>query len=142
MNLDTAIYHSRITSLLTSKISKAALHNGLPESSVPALFLGLSSGAPHQLASIPGITPTIIDAAARALKEAYPESFRSVWIAASCLAACGLIGRFTRTRFTGSPANTRNQFLCSSPTPPRISTTTSTILPSLRRLCMARNESQ
>lgn len=92
---DTAIFHSTISSLLPNKVSKAALQNGLPRSSVPALILGLSGGDPDQLAQIPGITPKIISAAAHALKEAYLKSFESVWIAVSCLSACGLIGRFT-----------------------------------------------
>ncbi len=92
---DTAIFHSRTSSLLPNMVSKAVLQSGLPRSSVPALILGLSGGDPDQLAQIPGITPKIISAAAHALKEAYLKSFQSVWIAASCLAACGLIGRFT-----------------------------------------------
>ncbi|KEF62407.1 uncharacterized protein A1O9_00379 [Exophiala aquamarina CBS 119918] len=90
----TAIFHSRITNLLASKVSAASLENGLPGSSVPALILGLSSGDPDQLAAVPGITPGIISAAARAFQEAYLGSFKSVWIAASCLSACGLIGMF------------------------------------------------
>lgn len=99
MDLDTAIFHARITSLWPTKVSEAALGNGLPESSVPALVLGLSGGDPDQLAAIPGITPAIISAAAHALKEAYLGSFKSVWIAACCLTACGLIGRFKDPKY-------------------------------------------
>lgn len=80
---------------MPSKVSQAALQNGLPEASLPALILALVGGQPDQLAKIPGVTTEIIGAAVHALKEAYLGSFHSVWIAAACLSACGLIGRLT-----------------------------------------------
>ncbi|KAL6245159.1 hypothetical protein RBB50_007934 [Rhinocladiella similis] len=88
----SAIFHSRFSSLMPSKVSQAALQNGLPEASLPALILALVGGQPDQLAKIPGVTTEIIGAAVHALKEAYLGSFHSVWIAAACLSACGLIG--------------------------------------------------
>jgi hypothetical protein len=89
---DTAIFHSRITKLVPDKVSEAALQTGLPLSSVPALIAGLLAGDSSELSTVPGITPQVINAASRALKEAYLQSFHSVWIAAACLAACGAIG--------------------------------------------------
>lgn len=90
---DTAIFYSRISKLLPKMVSEAALQNGLPEESVPALILALSAGDTAQLTKIPGITAEIIGAAAHAFKTAYLNSFQSVWIAVTCLSACGLIGK-------------------------------------------------
>lgn len=90
---DGAIFHSRFTKLMPSKVAEAALQNGLPEASLPSLILALLGGDPSKLTTIPGINKEIIGAAAHALKGAYLDSFHSVWIATACLSACGLIGK-------------------------------------------------
>jgi hypothetical protein len=60
------------------------------------MFIGaLANNEAEELAKIPGVTPKIIGASVIALKEAYLESFRSVWIAACCFSAVGVIGKIS-----------------------------------------------
>lgn len=76
-------------------VSKAVLENGLPESSLPAFILDLSTRETDQLSTIPRISPKIISAGVLALEEAYLDSFHSIWIAACSLFSLGIIGKFT-----------------------------------------------
>jgi hypothetical protein len=72
-------------------VGKAAIDNGLPATSLAALLQALTSGQADLLPEVPEISPTIIAAASSALKDAYLGSFQSVWIAAACISAAGLI---------------------------------------------------
>lgn len=75
----TAIFVTILSNKLTSEIpalvTPAALQAGLPESSLTALFSGLSSG---NFTAIPGISSQIIAAAAAAQSQAAANSFRLV----------------------------------------------------------------
>ncbi|KAK5050470.1 hypothetical protein LTR84_003751 [Exophiala bonariae] len=90
----TAVFSSRFKVLLPAKVAQAALQSGLPESSLPALILGLATNDAEALAAVPGVSPTIITAASNALRAAYLGSFRAVWITASSLTAAGLFATF------------------------------------------------
>jgi hypothetical protein len=92
---DSAIFHSRISHLLPQKVAAAALSIGLPKASLPAFISALVNNETDTLAKIPGVTPEIITAGGLALKEAYLESFKSVWVAVSCFCAIGVIGRIS-----------------------------------------------
>ena len=91
--LDGSILSSRLSSLLPSKIAAAALPLGLPASSLPALIKDMASKETALLVKIPGISEKIIGASVNASLEAYKDSFQSVWIATTCFAAVGLVGK-------------------------------------------------
>jgi len=136
---DSAIFHSRITKLLPGKIAAAALSNGLPKPSLPRLIADLANNDSDELGNIPGITPRIIDASVIALKEAYLESFKSVWIAVCCFCAVGVIGKIAdRVSNKSLLAKANRQAPCCSSTPQKTSIITSMLLPSLSRICTAR----
>jgi hypothetical protein len=136
---DSAIFHSRISKLLPSKIAAAALSNGLPDSSLPALIAALANNKADELEKVPGITPKIIGASVVALKEAYLESFKSVWIAVCCFSAVGVIGEQSKLEFNNYlQANTVWQAHSGSSILPNTSITVLMPLPNLRKICMAR----
>lgn len=56
----------------------AVVGAGLPSSSIPALFAGMTAG---NFTAVPGITPEIILAAGAGTQKAYLESFRIVFYA-------------------------------------------------------------
>ena len=86
-----AIFNTKISKLLPEKVAAAALHNGLPASSLKRLIIDLTTQDSADMMKIPGITPAIIGAAVAGLKEAYLDSFHAVWYAGSCFAAVGVI---------------------------------------------------
>ena len=80
----TAIYAATLTDNLTSKIptyvAQAAIRAGLPASSVPAFVEDLAANNQAKLASIPGVTATVITQGVAALKQAYADSLRTIFI--------------------------------------------------------------
>ncbi|OQV00731.1 hypothetical protein CLAIMM_06191 [Cladophialophora immunda] len=102
--IGVAIYHGRITSLLPAKVIAVAVGNGLPESSLQEFLADLTAGNATGLASVPGVSPTIIAASVLALKRAYLDSFHAVWYAAIPFAAVGVIISF----FTINPTQDLN----------------------------------
>jgi hypothetical protein len=62
---------------IPQKVSPAALAAGLPSSSLPALFTGITVG---DFSAVPGISPGIIAATGAAVKDAYAASFRTVYL--------------------------------------------------------------
>ena len=99
MNSDIAIFSSKLSVLLPSRVAAAALSNGLESASVPKLVQALVAGLTEQVSEIPGITPRIIGAAIHALRTAYVDSFRDVWIVAAALSAAGLFSQSTGALF-------------------------------------------
>lgn len=77
----TSMYSSILSTesakYIPQKVTPAALAAGLPSSSLPALFTGITAGS---YTSVPGISPEIIAATSSAVKEAYAESFRTVYL--------------------------------------------------------------
>jgi hypothetical protein len=81
-----AVAQAMYVSILTTKaaeyiprdVTPAALGAGLPESSLPALFAGLTAG---NFSAVPGITPEIIAATGAASTNAYFDAFHVVFYA-------------------------------------------------------------
>jgi hypothetical protein len=77
----TAMYSSILTSEssrhLPNYVGPAAIEAGLPESSVPALLAGLSTGT---FSDVEGITAGITAAAQEAARNAYSISYRTVFL--------------------------------------------------------------
>ncbi|KAL1596485.1 hypothetical protein SLS60_009131 [Paraconiothyrium brasiliense] len=81
----SAIATSMYSSILTTESSKyipqyvtpAALSAGLPQSSLAALFAGITAG---DFSAVPEITPEIISATGAAVKHAYSLAFRTVFL--------------------------------------------------------------
>lgn len=82
--LGGAVSQALYVSILTNKVTKfipenvipAATGAGLPASSLPALFQGLTLG---NFTAVPGITPTIIAATGIAVRDAYVTTFHYVF---------------------------------------------------------------
>jgi hypothetical protein len=90
-----AVYVSILSNKLTENVPKyvapAAVKAGLPVSSLPSLFLGLTSG---NFTDVVGITSTIIADVVSANQTAYTKSFQMVYIAAIGFGTIGLIAAF------------------------------------------------
>lgn len=94
----TAIYGAALTTRLNnyipSYIAGAALKAGLPESSLKAFIGALAGNDSAALPSIPGVTPTIIKASIAALKQAYADGIRVVYIIAAPFGAVACLACF------------------------------------------------
>lgn len=81
----SAIATSMYSSILSTEAGKyipkyvtpAALDAGLPQSSLPSLFAGITLG---DFSAVPDITPQIIVAVAEQVKHAYSLAFRTVYL--------------------------------------------------------------
>ena len=91
----TAIYAATLTSGLTTKIpnyvSEAVIQAGLPASSIPAFIGALTSNDQDVLAAVPGVTPPIIGAGVLALRQAYADSLRLIYIIAAPFGAVAIV---------------------------------------------------
>jgi hypothetical protein len=102
----TAIYAAALSSRLDNDIgsytAKAALGAGLPVSSLHAFVGALASGDTAALSKIPGVTPTIIALGVAALKQAFADALRVVYIIAApfgalACVACLFLGDMRQT---------------------------------------------
>jgi uncharacterized transporter YbjL len=73
-----SILTNKLTVYLPEYVTPAATNAGLPASSLPALFAGITAG---NLTSVPGITPEIMQVVGAATQRAYIDSFRIVFYA-------------------------------------------------------------
>lgn len=82
----TAIYSAatsaRLKKYIPEYVAKAAVQAGLPKSSVEAFVMALSSDNNAALEGIQGVNPQIITSGVHALKQAYADGFRVVYIIA------------------------------------------------------------
>ncbi|KIW78982.1 hypothetical protein Z517_08822 [Fonsecaea pedrosoi CBS 271.37] len=102
----TAIYaaalNTRLGTNIPNGVAGAAAKAGLPASSIPTFVEALAAGNTAALSSIPGVTPTIIAAGVAALKQAFADSIRVVYIIAApfgalaCI-ACLFLGDLRKT---------------------------------------------
>jgi len=87
----TAIYaatlNTRLARYIPSYVAKAALEAGLPKSSLMAFVGALASNDAAALSEIPGISPSIIGAGVVALKQAFADGIRAVYIIAAAFGA-------------------------------------------------------
>ncbi|KIX93008.1 uncharacterized protein Z520_11281 [Fonsecaea multimorphosa CBS 102226] len=92
----TAIYTANLQTRLDTKlpayIAAAVLPAGLPASSLPAFIGALSTHDATALSNIPGVTPSIIELGNAALKQAFTDSIRVVYIVAAVVGAVACIG--------------------------------------------------
>ena len=92
----TSIYAAILTRKLQTKIptyvAEAAAKAGLPASSIPSFVDDLVANNQAKLSSVPGITPAIIQQGVAALKQAYADSLRYIFVigAPFGLVACAL----------------------------------------------------
>ena len=77
-----ATFSSRVATNLPADVSAAALQNGLPPTSIGPLLGALTGPDPSAVAKVPGITPRIIGASVAALKGAFADSLRDVYLIA------------------------------------------------------------
>ncbi|KAL1591906.1 hypothetical protein SLS60_011498 [Paraconiothyrium brasiliense] len=73
-----SILQNKVATYLPAFVAPAATNAGLPVSSLPQLFAGITAG---NFTAVPGITPEIIAATGAATQKAYLESFRIVFYA-------------------------------------------------------------
>lgn len=78
-----AAYSERLKRNLPSYIAAAAMKAGLPQYSLEAFVAALANQDEASLHHIQGVTPRIISAGVAALKSAYADSFRVVYIIAA-----------------------------------------------------------
>lgn len=79
----SAAFNARLEKYIPSYTAQAALQAGLPASSVGTFVKDLAAGDATALSSIPGVNSAIIDAGAVALKHAYADGIRVVYIIAA-----------------------------------------------------------
>ena len=83
----TAIYSAALTERLPKNlagyVTKAAVAAGLPKTSVAGFVGALVAKNTQALAKVPGVTPAIIDAGIAALKQAFADSIRVVFMIAA-----------------------------------------------------------
>ncbi|KAK5045663.1 hypothetical protein LTR84_009032 [Exophiala bonariae] len=89
-----AVFSSKLQSNLAPKVASATLPLGLPSSSLPLLLKALVAHNEKALMEVPGITPAILAAGIKGMKQGYVVAFRNVWIIAAAVAAGGLILSF------------------------------------------------
>jgi hypothetical protein len=65
-----AALNQKLAVLIPERVAGAALANGLPPTSLPGFIGALAGNLPDQLATVPGVTPSIIGAGVAALQTA------------------------------------------------------------------------
>lgn len=73
-----SILTNKVATYLPQYVAPAATGAGLPASSLPALFAGITAG---NFSAVPGITPDVIAATGAATQHAYIDSFKIVFYA-------------------------------------------------------------
>lgn len=76
--LYVSILKNKVSTYMPEYVVPAATNAGLPASSLPALFAGITAG---NFTAVPGITPDIIAATSAAVTHVYLSSFRVVFYA-------------------------------------------------------------
>lgn len=90
--VNSAVLTQRLDSYIPNYIAKAVMVAGLPATSVPAFIGAFMSQSQTLLSQVPGIRLEIIAAAAEALKQAYADGIRVVFIIAAPFGLLACIG--------------------------------------------------
>lgn len=77
-----AVFRTRIEKKLPAYVAQAALVNGLSPESIPVFIGAFLSNDETLLGNITGITPSVVAASVVAMKQAYADSLRIVFIVA------------------------------------------------------------
>jgi hypothetical protein len=91
---DKAIFSGKLSASLATTIGAAVLPLGLPASSLPEFIGDIIAQNSAGLATVPGVTPQIIDAGVRGSYEAYCIGFRFIWVAAACFTVPAVVCKF------------------------------------------------
>jgi len=127
-----AAFSTRLEKKLPSYIAKAAQGAGLPVTSLEAFIKALTSNNTEDLGQVPGVSPSIIATAAVALKQAFADSLRVVYIiaipfgAVACL-ACFFLGDMKATMNYRVDAPLEDLHAKHESAPPRLSPGTQTV---------------
>jgi hypothetical protein len=74
--LYVSVLDNKIAAYLPANVAPAAVKAGLPESSLPQLFAGITAG---NFSAVPGISPSIIEVVGQAVTDSYIHSFKIVF---------------------------------------------------------------
>lgn len=100
--INATAFSTRLRKFLPSYVGKAALSAGLPAASIPAFIAALNEGDSADLMAIPGVDAIVIEEGLLALKQAYADSLRVVFIVAApfgvvACVACYFLGDLSKT---------------------------------------------
>lgn len=86
-----SILTNRLTTTLPANVAPAALSAGLPSADLPALFAAIAAGTATAMEAVPGITPTVIAAVGDAVKVAYSQAFKTVYLTSIAFGGLSII---------------------------------------------------
>jgi hypothetical protein len=86
-----SILTNRLTTTLPANVAPAALKAGLPSADLPALFAAIAAGTATAMEAVPGITPTVIAAVGDAVKVAYSQAFKTVYLTSIAFGGLSII---------------------------------------------------
>lgn len=91
---------------LPKEVIPAAVGAGLPKTSLPSLFGAIARGDPSAFASVAGATPTVLIAVEKAIKSAYADSFKTVFLVSIAFASiCSISSLFIKDFGTKNTEN-------------------------------------
>jgi Fungal trichothecene efflux pump (TRI12) len=90
----SAVVNDRIAKYVPSYVAPAVLRAGLPKTSLPAFIGALASNNATALQHIPGATPLVIGAGVNALKHAFADGIRAVYMIAAPFGALACLACF------------------------------------------------
>ena len=94
----SAILANRFAEKLPVKMAPVIQSNNIPKSAVQDLLAAAAVNTPDSYEAVPGITPKIIAEAAMAVKYAYVDAFKLVYLVAIAFGVLAIIAAsFTRT---------------------------------------------
>lgn len=79
----SAVVAQKMESNIPNYVAKGAVAAGLPVDSVPAFILALTGTNPDQLATVPGVSESIVAAGVQSLRQASADSLRYPFIIAA-----------------------------------------------------------
>ncbi|RTE70340.1 hypothetical protein BHE90_015270 [Fusarium euwallaceae] len=91
VSIYNTIVQSRMQIEWPKRLAEATLPLGLPESSLPLLLGALASGNQTAIASVPGVDPEILAAAAEATRYSFAASFRVVFYLVAGLGSLAVV---------------------------------------------------
>ncbi|KAE9376328.1 putative siderophore iron transporter [Stipitochalara longipes BDJ] len=90
----SAVVNNRLNNYIPSYVAPAAIRAGLPITSVPAFVGALAADENAALLEVPGITPLVILSGVTALKQAFADGLRVVFIIAAPFGAAACVACF------------------------------------------------
>lgn len=80
-----------MTTTLPANVAPAALNAGLPSEDLPALLAAIAAGTATAMEAVPGITPTVVAAVGDAVKVAYSQAFKTVYLTSIAFGGLSII---------------------------------------------------